>query len=259
MKYAVHFDATDLQDLYNFTDDLMHIHRQLAKVLQDSDCPLGVKIVETEAGIKTLFDEDLLDTGLVLTAKEERSKYAVKYAKEYNDTLVSAHHRVITLFYECWGVLPSTELDDYRSLGCVPLSLSEEFIAEALASTEAQVNPVPANVVRVDHYQTHASAAGGNKKLAVYVEGLDDFFKQVRAWYRSAHVEWDDNDNPRIREIAPTKTPFSETGVFVHDGKVYGFAASDFGLEGTRWAGYIEWYTIPEMQEMYAKKVEVLR
>lgn len=252
MRYALHFDPTDLQSLYNYSDDLMHIHRQLAQVLQANDCPLGVKIVETEAAIKTLFDEDLLDTGITLTVKEERSKYAVKYAKEYNEMLVSAHNRVITLFHECWGVLPSTDLDDYRNIGCVPLSLSEDFIAEALASTDAQANPVPANVIRVDRYQTHTSVAGGNKKIAVYVEELKSFFSHVRSWYRRRHVEWD-ADNPRIVETPPARTAFGETGVFAYEGKVYGFARSDFDLEGTTWAGHIEWYSVEEMQEMYAK------
>jgi len=230
----------------------MYIHRQLAKALRDNDCLLGVKIVETEAAIKALFDEDLLDTGITLTAKEERSKYAVKYAKEYNDVLVSAHQRVVTLFHECWGVLPSTDLDDYRSIGCVPLSLSEDFIAEALASTEAQANPVPANVIKVDNYQTHASAPGGNKKIAVYVEGRDAFFANVRSWFRSPHV-WYDEGNARLVETPPAETSVSETGVFAYDGNIYGFAVSDFDLEGTTWAGYIEWYTVEEMQEMYAK------
>ncbi|MEC8307231.1 MAG: hypothetical protein VXZ72_05245 [Chlamydiota bacterium] len=253
MRYALHFDPTDLQCLYNYTDDLMHIHRQLAKVLQDNDCPLGVKIVETEAAIKALFDEDLLDTGITLTAKEERSKYAVKYAKEYNDVLVSAHQRVVTLFHECWGVLPSTDLDDYRSIGVIPLSLSEDFIAEALASTEAQANPVPSNVIKMDRYQTHASVPGGNKKIAVFVEELDTYFAQVRSWFRSTHVEWDKDDSPKLVEVPPVHTSFAERGIFAYNGKVYGFAVSEFELEGTSWAGYIEWYSVEEMQEMYAK------
>lgn len=253
MDLYLPFDKDKIDLLYNYSDDLMHIHRQLAKALQQNQLPVGVKVIEVEAAIKCLFDEDLLDTAGVLSKKEARSKYAVKHFEEVSGIIRSAHHRVIRLFHECWGVLPSTELDDYRLMGVVPLSLSQEFIEEACASSEAQKHPVPAAAVTCLNFQTHHSEPNGHMKHAVYTESFEAFVQHTRRWFRRGYVTFSqETQRPVLEEKAPYGTKHGPYGVFLCEGNVLGFA-NEFNLEGTSWAGKIAWYTLNEMQAMYAE------
>lgn len=244
MTYELHFDYKDVERLYNYTDDLLTIHRQLTACLLDRDLPVGPQVLKTDVAMRTLFNIDVLETEMYLRPKERKSKYALQYAEYVNDIYRTAHLQVIKEFHDCWAVLPNMELDDYRLLSVTPLSLSEDFIAEAMASTKAQAEGLTniKCVVIPDKYQTHQADAGQEKK-AVYVCTAQEFLKDRSYWFSDVRVE---------RQGADFILHGASPNAFMFQNKVY-VTVDDNGMfmQGTGWVDSIEWCTKDQILEMY--------
>ena len=242
--YGLHLSS---DDLFNYTDDLLVIHKQLTGYMLDNDTPIGAQVLIADTVMQTLFDEGLLELSIPLRPKEKKSKYAREYVDVINEAYHSAHRRVIKAFHDCWGVLPSKELDDYRGLGITPLSLSQDFIAEALASEKATMEPVKVTLT-TEQYQVHPAAVGEDKK-PVYVRTAEGFARDRAYWFLSnPDVDGISADYVDGRFCFDVDRATSKS--FVHDGKVY-ISVADTVLEGTGWVPCIEWYTDEELSELF--------
>jgi hypothetical protein len=247
MAYGLHFNPEDIEKLYNYTDDLLIIHRQLVAYMLDNDMPVGVQVLKTDVAMRTLFRCDVLETPMHLSAKEGKSKYAVKYTEHINEIYRDAHLLAIKEFHSCWGVLPNTALDDYRSVGITPLSLSQDFIEEAMASNVVSVEPINVTLF-TERYQVHQAVAGSDKQ-PVYVRTAEQFARDRAYWLLSQlpaggiEIEYSANEYTfHVNE--------SSKDAFVYEGKLY-VPVGSHTIEGTGWADSIEWYTQAELDEMY--------
>lgn len=247
MAYGLHFDSNDLERLYNYTDDLLIIHRQLTAHMLDNDMPIGVQVFKTEVAMRTLFRADVLETPMHLSVKESKSQYAVKYSQHINEIYQDAHHLAIKEFHTCWGVLPNTALDDYRSVGVTPLSLSQDFIEEAMASDVVSREPINVTLT-TERYQVHQAVAGSGKQ-PVYVRTAQQFARDRDFWLLSQlpagdiEIEYDDGEYTfHVNE--------SSKDAFIYEGRLY-VPVGGRTIEGTGWASSIEWYTQAELDEMY--------
>ena len=247
MAYGLHFNSNDIERLYNYTDDLLIIHRQLVGYMIDHELPVGVQVLKTDVAMRTLFRCDVLETPMHLSAKENKSKYAVKYAGHIDEIYKEAHHLAIKEFHRCWGVLPNTALDDYRSVGITPLSLSQDFIEEAMASDAVSREPINVTLT-TEQYQVHQAAAGSGKQ-PVYARTAEQFARDRDYWLLSQlpagdiEIEYDaDEYTFHVNE--------SSKDAFVYEGRLY-VRVGSHTIEGTGWADSIEWYTQDELDEMY--------
>jgi hypothetical protein len=244
MSYELHFDSNDVEKLYNYTDDLMTIHWQLTKVLQDRELSVGVQVLMTEVAIRTLFKCDLLETPTHLSAKEKMSKYAVKYVGEINEIYRDAHLKAIKEFHRCWGVLPNSALDDYRSVGVKPLSLSVDFIEEALANPTAIDTPIDVPLI-TSVYQLHQAEPGSNKK-PFYVRTATEYVQDRVYWLLSHLPEGAIEVEYRGNECAFRVNEASKDA-FVYEDKLH----IPMGDRSIEWIGSIQWFTDEEITSMY--------
>lgn len=109
----VPIETKDIEALFRYTDDLIYIHRELRGRLHPRSKPSKKESVDR-----------LYHTFLVL--RDELNFLDCSGEPMCRD----AHNYVINAFHECWGVLPSRDLDDYRVWGCQPVSLSHDFLNE---------------------------------------------------------------------------------------------------------------------------------
>lgn len=119
-------DMNNTDAVFLYTDDLRHVHRMLVKAATQRDVakgPVRELLVRGSQIIEEYFDAELLE-----------SYYALQIGElDPSDKHVhDAHVRVIEVFFAMWGCLPSSALDDYRLLGTEPVSLSKDFIDEAI-------------------------------------------------------------------------------------------------------------------------------
>lgn len=247
----LHFDRNNLDLLFNYTDDLLVIHRQLTLHLKRTNRPCGVLVLKTDVAMQTLFAQDLLETETHLGKAAKRSKYAVKYVDRINSTFLSAHHAVIKAFYDCWGVLPSRELDDYRLMGSKCLTLSTDFIAEAMASDVAQKEAIPHALTETETYLEHEAMAGHDLH-AVYVGSWDNFVAVAIEGYGYWYTVLDEEGERQLDIVPPKWGKHHPEGCFQIGREVFCFAEA-LALEGAGWGPELKWLSLGEMEALYAQ------
>lgn len=221
--------SKSLDELYVYSDDLLTIHRQLTKACVDAGKKVGAPVLIADTKMRAMYDQTLLET--VSSEGMDDMQYAFAH-EVYKD----AHLYVINAFYDCWGVLPSRELDDYRNLSSQPMALSTAFIEEALAARGSDcVNLVECLTIG---YTTYEPARETVSVEPIFVASVEDYATEF-----PSRVVKDDNDVITLEEPSARE--------FIVDGKVYAYA-DDLNIVGSGWADYIQWLTDADMEDKYA-------
>lgn len=219
----------DIDVLFVYSDDLLTIHRQLTKACADAGKKVGAPVLIAGTKMQAMYDQTLLET--ISAEGMDDAQYA--FAHElYKD----AHLYVINAFYECWGVLPSKELDDYRSLASQPMALSTAFIEEALAARGSDC--VDLAECLTTGYATYEPAREVVSVEPVFVASIADYATEF-----PSRVVQDDSGTLTLEEPSARE--------FAVEGKVYAYA-NDLNIVGPGWAEYIQWLTDAEMEKKYA-------
>jgi hypothetical protein len=221
--------SKSLDELFVYSDDLLTIHRQLTKACVDAGKKVGAPVLIADTKMRAMYDQTLLET--VSPEGMDDAQYAFAH-EVYKD----AHIYAINAFYDCWGVLPSSELDDYRNLSSQPMALSTAFIEEALAARGKDC--VDLAECLTTGYMTYEPAREVVSVEPIFVASIKDSATEF-----PSRVILDDNDALTLKEPSARE--------FVVDGKVYAYA-NDLNIVGPGWAEYIQWLTDADMEAKHA-------
>ena len=222
--------------VYQYTDDLVTIHEQLELILKQKGKSMMYLLLcaRVRQAFREYFDQGLLECW----DKDCENEEGVQF-------IIDAHKRVIELFHALWGVLPSKDIDDYRNLGTEPVSLSEDFISEAVYGiTTHQGWSYLKGVER----ESNQHSSKGIRTYPIWVDTAENLFQR----WEGVVGDKDDDGNVHLDCLGPFKPAPLPKGGWIIDNTVY-VNAEIFGIEGTKWPK-VRWMTMQEISLSYQKR-----
>lgn len=231
----------DPNEAFCYVDDLLYIHKYLTRKVKergilDNAHHLDILVWRTETVLQEYFNADYLECWDEDKGDKEHSHY-----KE-------AHQRCVEIFHSLWGVLPSKEIDDYRVLKNMPVSLSSDFVEEAIFGLQ-QHEPSEYDFSLGVRPDTHTTS----KNEPTY----PFWVSSVRELYAEFGTEVgtkDDEGRIWLDCLGPLKKlthGVDDLVGWVTGGEVYVYA-NHLPIEGPGWP--IKWFTENELSELYDER-----